>query len=199
MFPRSLQRHLRKAKMENYHSESPLREITLRNGDTCHFYRADIGDSERIIEYINSVAVESDYLSFGRGEFTMSSEDERRLISSFKERSNCLMAVAKCDQSIVGLITMQGGSRKRIYHWAEIALSVSMKYWGMGIGRVLIELAVEHAGRNGITRIGLKVRTDNDRAIALYRKMGFEIEGKLKKFMRVNDDYFDFYQMGRDV
>ncbi|MBN2252675.1 MAG: GNAT family N-acetyltransferase, partial [Kosmotogaceae bacterium] len=105
----------------------------------------------------------------------------------------------ECDQSIVGLITMQGGSRKRIYHWAEIALSVSKKYWGMRIGRALIELAIEHAEKNGITRIGLKVRTDNDRATALYRKMGFEIEGRLKKFMKVNDHYFDFYQMSRDV
>ncbi|MBN2252638.1 MAG: GNAT family N-acetyltransferase, partial [Kosmotogaceae bacterium] len=98
--------------MENFHSESFLREITLENGDSCRFYRAEIGDSERIIEYINSIADESDYLSFGRGEFAMSSEAESRLISSFRERSNCLMAVAECDQSIVGLITMQGGSRK---------------------------------------------------------------------------------------
>jgi len=185
--------------MENFHSESFLREITLKNGDSCRFYRAGVGDSERIIEYINSIAVESDCLSFGRGEFTMSSEDERHIISSFKERNNCLMAVAKCDQSIVGLITMQGGSRKRMYHWAEIALSVSKKYWGMRIGRALIELAIEHAHRNGITRIGLRVRTDNDRAIALYIKMGFEIEGTLRRFMKVNDNYFDFYQMGRDV
>jgi len=62
-----------------------------------------------------------------------------------------------------------------------------------------LKVATKHAENNGITRIGLKVRTDNDRAIALYRKTGFEIEGKLKKFMRVNDNYFDFYQMGRDV
>ncbi len=185
--------------MENFHSESLLREITLKNGDSCRFYRADIGDSERIIEYINSIAVESNYLSFGRGEFAMRTEDERRLISSFKERSNCLMAVAECDQSIAGLITMQGGSRKRIYHWAEIALSVSKKYWGMGIGKALVGLAIEHAEKNGITRIGLKVRTDNARAIALYIKMSFEIEGKLKRFMKVNDQYFDFYQMGRDI
>jgi len=125
--------------MENSHSESFLREITLKNGNSCRFYRADIGDSERIIEYINSIAAESDFLSFGRGEFTMSGEDQRHIISSFKERNNCLMAVAECDQSIVGLITMQGGSRKRVYHWAEIALSVSKKYWGMRIGRELIE------------------------------------------------------------
>jgi RimJ/RimL family protein N-acetyltransferase len=185
--------------MENFHSESLLREITLKNGSSCRFYRADIGDSERIIEYINSIAAESDYLSFGRGEFAMRTEDERRLISSFKERSNCLMAVAECDQSIAGLITMQGGSRKRIYHWAEIALSVSKKYWGMGIGKALVGLAIEHAEKNGITRIGLKVRTDNARAITLYRKIGFENEGRLKRFMKVNDQYFDFYQMGRDI
>ncbi|HCO70438.1 MAG TPA: N-acetyltransferase, partial [Mesotoga infera] len=42
--------------MENFHSESLLREITLKNGSSCRFYRADIGDSERIIEYINSIA-----------------------------------------------------------------------------------------------------------------------------------------------
>jgi len=185
--------------MKSSPSRRVLKERVLKDDRICLFRDADKEDAKRIVAYINSIAGESDYLSFGRDELTLSEEAERQIIASFNEQANSLMAVAECEDKLNGLITMQGGSKQRINHWAEIALSVSKPYWGMGIGKTLIELAFEHAQSSGITRIGLKVRSDNDRARCLYSKLGFEIEGTLKRYMRIGDEYFDFYQMGRDV
>jgi ribosomal protein S18 acetylase RimI-like enzyme len=69
----------------------------------------------------------------------------------------------------------------------------------MGIGKRLIEYMIETVKKNGITRIGLQVRADNERAIKLYSNFGFVTEGRLKRFMKIREKYFDFLQMGKDL
>ncbi len=43
---------------------------------------------------------------------------------------------------------------------------------GMGIGRKMLELLCEIAKEKGIEQLELEVVADNDRAIALYKKIG---------------------------
>jgi ribosomal protein S18 acetylase RimI-like enzyme len=47
-----------------------------------------------------------------------------------------------------------------------------------GLGRALVEAAVERALERGCKRIDLDVNEDNDNALALYRDMGFSTEPK---------------------
>ena len=65
-----------------------------------------------------------------------------------------------------------------------------------GIGKNLLNSAIKRGKKTGITRFELTVRTDNKNAIALYNKLGFEIEGRLKNAMFIKDKYFDNYIMG---
>ncbi len=52
------------------------------------------------------------------------------------------------------------------------------RYYGTGVGRVLMQAAVEKAIELGRTRLLLGVYGKNDRAIAFYRKAGFETIGE---------------------
>ena len=56
--------------------------------------------------------------------------------------------------------------------------------------------AIEWAQQNGVIKIQLQVRTDNERAIQLYNKLGFVVEGKIKQAIKINNTYFDDYIMG---
>ncbi len=56
-----------------------------------------------------------------------------------------------------------------------VALYVLKKYQRQGVGKALIELAVDKAGKNGITLFVLK---GNENAIGFYRAFGFEFTGK---------------------
>lgn len=56
-------------------------------------------------------------------------------------------------------------------------VAVKSGFRGRGIGRSLLETAIEEAGRVGITALTLEVRISNKRAIHLYESMGFQNVG----------------------
>ena len=53
--------------------------------------------------------------------------------------------------------------------------------------------------RRWTTKVNLDVRIDNEKAIHLYEKFGFEKEGTIKKCLFIDGVYYDNYIMGREV
>ena len=53
------------------------------------------------------------------------------------------------------------------------------------------------AAENGVKRLELSVMTHNERGLALYKKMGFDIEGIKRASIFVNGAYVDEYLMGK--
>ncbi|UCC58318.1 MAG: GNAT family N-acetyltransferase [Candidatus Bathyarchaeum sp.] len=65
----------------------------------------------------------------------------------------------------------------------------------MGIGAALLQHILDIARMKKLSKVWLQVSTDNNRAIYLYKKAGFEIEGKLCKESYVNGKYRNEYRM----
>lgn len=71
-------------------------------------------------------------------------------------------------------------------------------YWGYGIGKNLLAESIAWADANGIQKITLNVLETNDKAITLYQKLGFEIEGILKNDKILADGkFYNTIMMGR--
>jgi putative acetyltransferase len=68
---------------------------------------------------------------------------------------------------------------------------------GKGIGSKVLAVIREQCAKNGKIRIELTVDPDNAAAIALYKKMGFVVEGTLKKSFRLSatNQFYDEYLM----
>ncbi len=65
----------------------------------------------------------------------------------------------------------------------EIAnLAVSPNAWGAGIGRALLDAALEEGRRRDVAAVYLEVRDSNDRARRLYRSRGFEEVGRRRRY-----------------
>lgn len=72
------------------------------------------------------------------------------------------------------------------------------EYWGYGIGKNLLGESIAWADTNGIQKITLNVLETNTNAIKLYQKLGFEIEGILKKDKLLSDGkLYNTIMMGR--
>ncbi|WP_319531610.1 GNAT family N-acetyltransferase [uncultured Cohaesibacter sp.] len=111
----------------------------------------------------------------------------RRSFRSFikTDSSRLLVAVDEHDQLLgyAAILLRLGSSVARIY-----SLGVDPDAQGRGIGAQLIGGAEAIARENGCTSLSLEVRTDNDRAIKLYEKHGFELEAQLPAYYEDSAD-----------
>ena len=122
---------------------------------------------------------QTDYLLSYPDEQSVDDEQEARSLEETEHSSNEVELVAVVDGRIVGSagVTAVGGKRK-VGHRARFGISVLQEYWGMGIGRVLMETCIGCARRAGYAQLELEVVADNQRALSLYRRAGFEEYGR---------------------
>lgn len=106
--------------------------------------------------------------------------------------------VALADGQVIGHAGLHGNENPRRAHAWYLGMSVHEDWHGRGVGRRLMEALID-LGDNwlGALRIELTVYCDNDRAIKLYRKFGFEVEGTHRAFALRDGQYIDSYAMAR--
>jgi putative acetyltransferase len=106
--------------------------------------------------------------------------------------------VAEVDGRVVGtagLVAFRG----RLSHAGEIAhIMVHDEFAGRGIGRRLMEALLDIADNYlGLVRVELVVYPDNEGAIRLYESLGFQHEGRKRKFARRQSRLIDVLMMAR--
>jgi len=159
--------------------------------------RAVKSDAEALIEYCNIIGGETGFLTFERGKFGKSIEEEEAFIESISKRENALFIIAEADGKVVGNLNYSGGLRERTAHTGEFGVSVLKEYWGHGIGEDLIKFLIEWSKTSGIVRkINLRVRSDNFRGIQLYKRLGFVEEGISKRDFLIDGAFYDSLLMG---
>ena len=76
-------------------------------------------------------------------------------------------------------------------------MGVLRSCWGKGIGSSLLDALAAWAKAKDLHRLELSVLSRNLRAVNLYLRHGFVVEGTRKHALRVDSAYFDEYWMGR--
>lgn len=84
--------------------------------------------------------------------------------------------VAVQDGHDVGLVRCAGDAQHRDTAWL-ISMWVAPEARGQKVGNALVDAVIEHARSSGATRLLLDVADDNQHAIALYARKGFEPNG----------------------
>ena len=109
------------------------------------------------------------------------------------------LLLALIDGTPVGNAGMHpAASSPRRAHARHIGMAVRSEHQGRGVGNALMEALVGLADNwLNVTRLELSVFTDNERAIALYRKHGFEIEGTHKAYALRAGKWADVHSMAR--
>lgn len=166
--------------------------MILKNGNDFQVRKAVPQDAEEIICYLNQVGGESDNLLFGKNGFHMSVEEEKEYIEGVNNSDTSCLLVGILENKIVSLVSITGSSRSRINHHGEIAVSVLKKYWGQGIAGEMIKQIISFAKNTAVIKVvQLEVRSDNQKAIHLYEKLGFKKWGTYEKFFKIEEQYYD--------
>ena len=88
------------------------------------------------------------------------------------------------------------GSR-RLAHVAMLTIAVADGWRGRGVGTALMDALEEWARRAGVRKLQLHVRAGNDEAIALYRRLGYVVEGVLAGQVAAEGGFEDEWVMAR--
>lgn len=80
-------------------------------------------------------------------------------------------------------------------HTGVLGMGILQAWRGRGIGERLIRQAIEASRAFGLSRVELEVRDDNALAMALYRKVGFGVEGRRRRALLIDGVYYDLIGM----
>lgn len=166
-----------------------MEQIVYRN--------AQAGDAEKIVDFYDLVGGETSFLSFEKGEYPMSAEEQEAEIRALEDKRTSAMLLAMDGEEIAGIATIRSSAKIKSRHDGELGIVVAKKYQGQGIGTELIGRLIQWARGNGVTtRISLDTRADNVKAVELYMKLGFVVEGCRRNTTLLNGTYYDLYVMG---
>ena len=114
-------------------------------------------------------------------EFTGDVDSQTKAIRQWNAATNCRFWVARVEGQVVGAMSITGGNKDRTKHVGFIEIYVDQAARGLGVGRALMEAGAHWAEANPILRkLALHVFEDNLRAVDLYQRAGFRIEGRLE-------------------
>ncbi|MBE1276493.1 GNAT family N-acetyltransferase [Enterovibrio baiacu] len=111
---------------------------------------------------------------------------------------NMYSLVAEENNIVIGQLGFQVCENQRRRHVGEFGMAVHDEHLGKGVGSKLLEKVIDLADNwLNLRRIELTVYCDNEAAIGLYKKFGFEIEGTAIGYAFRNGNYVNAYHMAR--
>ena len=121
-------------------------------------------------------------------------EATRAFVASNLARGNPHFVVLHEGQ-VIGWCDIVRQERETRAHCGTLGMGLLPRWRGQGIGRRLIETAIAAAWRQDFKRIELTVNDGNERALRLYRSVGFVEEGRFRQAARFGEDYLDVIWM----
>ena len=149
-----------------------------------------IEDAQGIIDVLNPIIIEARYTILDQ---TFTVDEEKAFIESFPERGVFSVAVNETTKQLLGFQNVEPFATytKAFDHVGIIGTYVDANSRGQGVAKQLFDYTFKAAKAKGYEKLFAYVRADNERALAVYLKQGFEIVGTAKKHGKIGDQYFD--------
>ena len=153
--------------------------INLKNGKEALLRNGEFADGEAVFVNFNETHAETDYLLSYPDENSFDAQQEAEFLKEKTESPNEIEIVAVVDDVVAGTAGIEAvGAKYKLKHRAELGIAILKEYWGLGIGKALMEACIECAKEAGYTQLELNVVAENERAVSLYKKMGFVEYGR---------------------
>lgn len=157
---------------------------------------AEPSDAKQFVSLMKQVE-QSNFMLFEPGERKTTVDQQRKRIESMTGEETSTILVAEDNGSLVGYLFAIGGNPTRAKHEVYLVVGIAESSRGQGVGTKLFTKLEEWAKEQNIHRLELTVMVHNKAGIALYEKMGFEIEGTKRHSLFIDGKYIDEYYMSK--
>ena len=149
--------------------------IRLKDGRTALFRAPTADDAAQMLEYLFITSGETPFLIRYPEECTETLEQEATFLQKMSDSPMDMMIICLIDGELAGNCRLALHGRIKTRHRAGVAIAIKKKFWGLGIGTAMFEEMIRKAEELGLHQLELEVIEGNERAMALYQKMGFEV------------------------
>jgi putative acetyltransferase len=153
------------------------------------------GDAEAFVELWKAVAAERRFIRTERVDRSVRYYRRRFFRRTWGDDQATLVAVH--GDQVVGHLHVAREDSPVTRHVASLGMTVASDWRGKGVGSALMAEAIRWARSVGVEKLALSVYPDNEAALALYRKFGFQEEGRLTGHSKKSIGYRDEIVMGR--
>jgi RimJ/RimL family protein N-acetyltransferase len=167
------------------------KEVFLKDGSRVLISKYKVEDFEKLVEMYASLDKEA--LKWGLPPY-----DRERITRWIQDLENNIILVARLHDKIIG----HCGVHIVLHHIqykgkSDFGIYVHQDYQDKGLGTIMTSMAISLARERGLHRIELSVVADNKKAIHVYEKVGFKIEGIQKEaYYGEEGKYHDITIMG---
>lgn len=124
--------------------------------------------------------------------------EERAFVRRAEDAERAFILLALDADEVIGLLDLWAGSTACTRHSARFGMSVAKARRNQGVGRRLVQAAVDRALTwEGFCRLELEVTVWNAPAIRLYESLGFGVEGRRVKSLNLRGTPEDVLLMAR--
>ncbi|MBD7938421.1 GNAT family N-acetyltransferase [Cytobacillus sp. Sa5YUA1] len=150
-------------------------------------------DAKQLAQLMMDVEASSPYMLMEAGERTLTVEGAEALLN----RDHITVIGAEDGEQLIGYTLVIRETVRKKKHCTSIVVGIHKDYRGMGVGGQLLQAVLAWANQEKIMRIELTVVSENEAALALYKKIGFEVEGVKRRSLLMDGEYYDEYYMGK--
>lgn len=158
---------------------------------------ATVDDAGAFLEHCLTLDNETRFMMLEPGERTTKVEEQAQRIRRICAAENQTLILAVEDNKVVGHVLGLGGRYRRNSRTAHVVVGVLGECSGRGIATQILSKLEHWAKGIGIRRLELTVMSHNERAVGLYKKIGFEVEGLRKDSLYVDGRYVDEYSVAK--
>jgi RimJ/RimL family protein N-acetyltransferase len=156
-----------------------------------------VEDAEALLNLRAQVDRETRFMMLEPGERQTTIDQERERLATLLKSDNKQTFLAEDDGQLSGWLRANGGDYRRNHHSVHIVIGIRAAYTNQGVGTRLFQACEAWARERSLHRLELTVMMHNHLGIALYQKMGFQIEGTAPDALRVDGEYVDLYYMSK--
>ncbi|WP_423216998.1 GNAT family N-acetyltransferase [Streptococcus equinus] len=157
---------------------------------------AQVSDAAALSNLLERVSQETDFIV---ADSILSQDDMAIFLERHLAAVNEICLVVRVGRELAGVLNVSSSDSSQTNHIGDIFIAIRKKYWGYGLGSLLMEVALDWACHTPmIRRLELTVQARNSRAVHLYEKFGFKIEATKERGAKTKDgEFLDVYSMSR--
>ncbi|MGE7602481.1 N-acetyltransferase family protein [Peribacillus sp. NPDC097675] len=156
-----------------------------------------VEDAEHFISLVKDVENTSEFMLMEPGERQTTPEQQRKQLEAMEHHENSTIFVAEEEGKLIGYLIAMGGRAKKTIHSAYLVIGILKEHRGKGIGNSLFQNVMKWAPQHQISRLELTAVTQNETAVALYKKYGFDIEGTKRNSLVIQGKSYNEYYMAK--